>query len=544
MSSARVLRCVAGFVPAALAVLALAEPAAAVLEGRNGRIAFTSGREGVNDNLAQLYLRAAIGSTGSGPLSPPFSQAGVQNRHPSWSPDRTKVVFAAGTPGAPTTEEFDLFVKDFETGQTTPLDLLEINDGLSSDHPAWSPDGTRIAYEKQTADNSPQRDIMVKTFGSGQPAVALTTGGPVEFKPAWSPDSRTIYYARTNPAPANDHDIVRRDANGGGLSQILFTPVDEYQPAISPDGTKLCYTRQITVGNAATAEIVVAPLADPGASFELSSDPAKGDINCTWSPDGRKIAYTNGVFSQGRLVMENADNSSPEPVLLEDDTGSNNFDGNADWAPDGSPDCPDRSVTTTPGTAVTIEIECTDTGPAYERTDPSGFVKGRPAHGEISDESPTSNPSTVRYTPAPGFTGTDTLSFSAFDAFGFGTDDGKVTITVAAPGAGGGEPGGGGAGPGGGGAGGGATPTCAGKPATIVGTPRADTLRGTPRADVIVARGGNDRVRAAGGADRICGGRGADRLAGGRGRDRIDGGAGRDRCLSGVKRRCERRRAS
>ena len=410
MSSARVRRCVAGFVPAALAVLALAEPAAAVLEGRNGRIAFTSGREGVNDNLAQLYLRAAIGSTGSGPLSPPFSQAGVQNRHPSWSPDRTKVVFAAGTPGAPTTEEFDLFVKDFETGQTTPLDLLEINDGLSSDHPAWSPDGTRIAYEKQTADNSPQRDIMVKTFGSGQPAVALTTGGPVEFKPAWSPDSRTIYYARTNPAPANDHDIVRRDANGGGLSQILFTPVDEYQPAISPDGTKLCYTRQITVGNAATAEIVVAPLADPGAGFELSSDPAKGDINCTWSPDGRKIAYTNGVFSQGRLVMENADNSSPEPVLLEDDTGSNNFDGNADWAPDGSPDCPDRSVTTTPGTAVTIEIECTDTGPAYERTDPSGFVKGRPAHGEISDESPTSNPSTVRYTPAPGFTGTDTLS--------------------------------------------------------------------------------------------------------------------------------------
>ena len=139
--------------------------------------------------------------------------------------------------------------------------------------------------------------------------------------------------------------------------------------------------------------------------------------------------------------MENADNSSPEPVLLEDDTGSNNFDGNADWAPDGSPDCPDRSVTTTPehggddrdrvhGHRTRLRAH----GPERLRQD------GRPAHGEISDESPTSNPSTVRYTPAPGFTGTDTLVYSAFDAFGFGTDDGTVTITVAAPGTGGGEP--------------------------------------------------------------------------------------------------------
>ena len=168
MSSARVRRCVAGFVPAALAVLALAEPAAAVLEGRNGRIAFTSGREGVNDNLAQLYLRAAIGSTGSGPLSPPFSQAGVQNRHPSWSPDRTKVVFAAGTPGAPTTEEFDLFVKDFETGTINPArparDRRRPELGSPGLVTGRDPDRVRAADRPTTA---PQRDIMVKTFGSG-----------------------------------------------------------------------------------------------------------------------------------------------------------------------------------------------------------------------------------------------------------------------------------------------------------------------------------------------------------------------------------------
>jgi Tol biopolymer transport system component len=72
-------------------------------------------------------------------------------------------------------------------------------------------------------------------------------------------------------------------------------------------------------------------------------------------------------------------------------------------------------------------------------------------------------------------------------------------------------------------------PRCAGRRATIVGTPGRDRLRGTRRADVIVALGGNDRVTAGRGRDLVCGGRGNDRLFGGRGRDRLIGGPGRDR---------------
>jgi uncharacterized delta-60 repeat protein len=85
-------------------------------------------------------------------------------------------------------------------------------------------------------------------------------------------------------------------------------------------------------------------------------------------------------------------------------------------------------------------------------------------------------------------------------------------------------------------------PRCAGRPATIVGTPRRDRLRGTPRADVIVALGGNDTVLARGGNDLVCGGAGNDRLSGGAGRDRLlgergrdllTGGRGRDRLIGG-----------
>ena len=88
-------------------------------------------------------------------------------------------------------------------------------------------------------------------------------------------------------------------------------------------------------------------------------------------------------------------------------------------------------------------------------------------------------------------------------------------------------------------------PTCAGKPATIVGTARNDVLRGTRKADVILALGGNDVVRGARGNDIVCGGpgndrlfgdSGSDRLLGEAGRDRLTGGAGRDRLVGGVGR--------
>jgi hypothetical protein len=155
-----------------------------------------------------------------------------------------------------------------------------------------------------------------------------------------------------------------------------------------------------------------------------------------------KIAFSNGIFNTAKLMVENANDSDNDPPLvpLTDDQGSNDFDGNADWAPDGTPVCPDTTVTTPQNTPITINLECTDTGPDYERTDPNGFVANTNGaqHGTTSDGEPTSNPSTVKYTPNAGFSGKDTFDYTSFDAYGFGTDRGTVTINVTAPGGGGG----------------------------------------------------------------------------------------------------------
>lgn len=78
------------------------------------------------------------------------------------------------------------------------------------------------------------------------------------------------------------------------------------------------------------------------------------------------------------------------------------------------------------------------------------------------------------------------------------------------------------------------TPTCQGRPATLVGTAGKDRLRGTKRADVIVALAGNDVVQGLGGNDLVCAGDGSDRVVGGPGKDRLYGEAGRDRLIGGI----------
>lgn len=78
-----------------------------------------------------------------------------------------------------------------------------------------------------------------------------------------------------------------------------------------------------------------------------------------------------------------------------------------------------------------------------------------------------------------------------------------------------------------------ATATCDGKPATIVGTAKADHIRGTKGHDVIAGLGGDDVIAGLGGNDLVCGGSGDDVIHGGKGADKLKGGTGEDRLLGG-----------
>lgn len=511
----------------ALLVLCLIAPAAeAVLPGENGRIVFVSGRTN-GDIGAEVFLLPVPSSTGGGTLSAPVASiVGTQHRHPTWSPDRTKIAYARGNSA---TANFDIYVQDLTAPGSTPVNITNSNN-VTDDRPSWSPDGTKIAYESEVVDGSGQTDVLIRPAGGGA-ATNLTntaTAGQFEGKPVWSPDSATIYHQLGNPNGAGNADIVKRPATGGGASPaVADSGISEFQPSISPDGTKICYTLS-NAGFNATADVLVAPLTNPpSGGIIVSKDAVAGDYNCTWSPDGTMIAYVNGIFGTGQLVMVRADNTSPFAIPLAQDPGGNEFDGNPEWAPDGRPECDDQTIATLPDTPVTFTIECRDTGPEYERTNVREFAESEPGVGTLT-QALAGDPFT--YTPPAGFTGTTSFQVSSFDELGFGTDEGTITLDVSVP-----------QGPGG------DRVTCGGKEATIVGTDGGDKLRGTAGNDVIAAGGGKDKVKGKAGNDRICGEGGRDKLAGGGGRDRLDGGSSRDRCSGGGGRdrakACERERS-
>jgi Tol biopolymer transport system component len=418
---------------AAVALLSFAAAAGATpLPGENGRIAFTS-YQNFGTARAELFLLPVPSSTGGGTLSPPIATSATErHRHPTWSPDRTKIAFARGVSA---TNNYDIFVQDLTIplSATNPKNLTLSPTG-NEDRPAWSPDGTHIAFEKDNGIPA-NRDIYVASAanGAGQTAVSNAAAGAIEGKPAWDPSGSTIYFEKGNAQdPTINTDIVKRSIsypNGvpTAVGETLAVPDSggpEIQPAISPNGDKICYGTGYP--GATTPDIRVAPLTNPlTAGTEVSF--TVPSYYCTWSPDNTLVAYTAGAGSAGDLVMVRGDDTSLFEIPLA--TGTD-IQTNPDWAPDARPVCPDSTATTTPGQAITIPVQCNDTGPQYERTDVREFITGEPQNGTATQDL-AGDP--ITYTPNANFVGTDIIGIQSFDDLGFGSDKGVVAITVTAP---------------------------------------------------------------------------------------------------------------
>jgi Tol biopolymer transport system component len=153
---------------------------------------------------------------------------------PAWSPDGTRIAFAGSANGP-----FGLYVFDLETGRALPVPGTN---ELSVGDPAWAPDGTRIVFEGSTdSDTDPEQtwDIYsVRLDGSG---LTNLTGTPQlsETSPAWSWATDRIAFVRGGDASPGLYTIA---ADGAAESLVLFQGMAIADPGWSPDGTSLVFT--------------------------------------------------------------------------------------------------------------------------------------------------------------------------------------------------------------------------------------------------------------------------------------------------------------
>lgn len=174
---------------------------------------------------------------------------------------------------------------------------------VTASYLSWSPDGKRLALSYNDA------DIYILDIDSGDlnPLPGASDPNIVETMPAWSPDGTTIAFVRTQqtaPPPNTAHiitpcDIYTIPASGGQALALPGASGDgfNYYPSYSPDGKWLAFTRYLnaegdTYANDA-ADIYIIPAKGDQKAARLSINSEQTDSWPSWSPDSKWLGFAS-----------------------------------------------------------------------------------------------------------------------------------------------------------------------------------------------------------------------------------------------------------
>ena len=254
---------------AAIAVVLVgAVPAGGTVSGDDGVIAFVSDESGVD----QIYSIEWDGSgltqlTTFDPASDGTSRIDVVR----WSPDGRTIAF--GRSG---------LIWLIGAGGGDPVYVAE------GTWPAWSPDGSMLAYAKQSVgvgNGMGTRVIALLDLATRVETVVTDPGDWVDWtgtrtvsdwSPIWAPDGDSVYFARHFPGSASwsSESLYRLDLASGDWEYVgaLFNGAPGWAGGydISPDGLSYLYT---TATGAAPGAIVESSLTEPGVSSEVPMPP-------------------------------------------------------------------------------------------------------------------------------------------------------------------------------------------------------------------------------------------------------------------------------
>jgi dipeptidyl aminopeptidase/acylaminoacyl peptidase len=184
-----------------------------------GRIVFRSNRD-TRTRIAEVYSMDLQG----GDVRRLTDTPGFDERYPTLSPDGTTLLYASNRGGT-----WGIWAANADGS-----DPRVVFDGPAEDRaPAWSPDGTHIAFETWSEENVDGEVRVVAADGTGMRTV--TTNPSHDEGPAWSPDGSMLAFTSERDG---DSDTWIVDAAGLGEPRNL-TASDRYEE--SPEWQPLPY---------------------------------------------------------------------------------------------------------------------------------------------------------------------------------------------------------------------------------------------------------------------------------------------------------------
>ena len=180
------------------------------------------------------------------------NQNGLREQYLDWSPDGTRIAFDNGLQ--------DIWTIRSDGSLPTPLTT---NDGTIFDYaPRWSPDGTKIAFTSDRDADFPncsgscnQEIYVMNSEGSGQ--TRITFDPARDQFPAWSPDGTKIAFERGLGSPT---DLFTMNADGSAITNVTNSAVFEARPDWQPipgprrsdykNAAQFCKAERVFLGDA------------------------------------------------------------------------------------------------------------------------------------------------------------------------------------------------------------------------------------------------------------------------------------------------------
>ena len=288
------------------AVVASSPAVAATPPASNGALVYD---RGIGGQFSDLYVTpdtaAGVGQfkmTDNIPTSGLIVQQIFQKfaTSPAFSADGHKVAFKE-LDGISFTGGIRILSFSVPAAASGPLNPISsttlVADGTGYDHPTWSPDNARLAF-----DNGPTGIWTVNVDGTG-----LTKVNSNADTPSWGSTGRIAYIGYGPIAPGHpDGTSAVYTMNPDGTNVVKVTNLENtpggeflYGPAFSPDGSKIAFK-----DTAAPAHLYV--VNGDGTGLHAIGTAAGDPI---WSPDGTKIAFVNTAPLTGSpaIVIENTD---------------------------------------------------------------------------------------------------------------------------------------------------------------------------------------------------------------------------------------------
>jgi Tol biopolymer transport system component len=292
------------FVLVALAVV-LAAPATApaAFPGANGKLTFSSPRNGFPTE-SNIYTMGADGSAQTR-----ITSFNGDDLYPVWSPDGARIAFQQD-PG---------LHPEIWTSKADGTDLRRLTNNSADDlHPAWSPDGAKIVFASDLeTPGGTSSDLFVMNAADGSGAVNITNTPAVdEDYPAWSPEGTKIAFSR-------DGDIATIAPNGTGLVPLTATAAIEIEPDWAPNGAQLVFRTGINSDD----EIFKMNANGSGVTNLTNTGPSVEE-HPVWSPAGDRIAFVKGAFSVAEVWTMNSSGTGQIRI-----TTNSFLDAQPNWQP-------------------------------------------------------------------------------------------------------------------------------------------------------------------------------------------------------------------